>query len=423
MSGRRASPLATIDSQARRGALGLYPAPSAACRNTVVSVLAIKPVRIGGIEIYARELSAQLGERGWRSVLCFLQEPSNAVQRYLSLPNVTIETVSNSMRLSWAPTYEMLQILRRYQPRILHLQFTGQVSVYPWLARLRGVEKVFFTDQASRPAGHIIRRSPLWKRMAARAINHPISCVIGVSDYNRRCLEGLGVLPPERLRRIYNATLMVQPDPFRGDRFRKRFGIPSGRVLVIQVSTMIPEKGFEDLIRAARLAISAEPNIHFAFVGEGLERRRYMHLTGEAGLSDHVTWTGIVENPLEDGVFHAADIVCQMSRWEEAFGLVIAEAMAHSRPVIATRVGGIPELVTDGATGFLVERGDYAAAAARILELARDRTLREGMGQQARRFAEQHFDIKRNVAEVLALYGIAGTHSTGMTRATGAGAT
>src|SRR5262249_11839095 len=129
----------------------------------------------------------------------------------------------------------------------------------------------------------------------------------------------------------------------------------------------------------------------------------------ELGLQDHVTWTGLVDDPLTEGVYAAADIVCQVSRWEEVFGYVIAEAMACGKPLIGTKVGGIPELVRDGETGFVVRRGDNAAIAERILELSFDSGLRSQMGCQGRRIVERNFDLERNVDRVLQLYGISTT--------------
>jgi glycosyltransferase involved in cell wall biosynthesis len=109
---------------------------------------------------------------------------------------------------------------------------------------------------------------------------------------------------------------------------------------------------------------------------------------------------------MAEGVYAAAEIVCQMSRWEEVFGFVIAEAMASGKPVVATRVGGIPELIDDGQTGFLVDRGDHQAMADKILALLADANLRRSMGCAGRLKAEIRFDLKKNVAELLRSYGI-----------------
>ena len=124
------------------------------------------------------------------------------------------------------------------------------------------------------------------------------------------------------------------------------------------------------------------------------------------GLSDRVLFTGMIDDPFGAGVYEAADIVCQFSRWEEVFGWMIAEAMAHRKPVIGTRVGGIPELITDGATGHLVERQDTKAMSAAVLTLLEDRDKRERMGQAARAIVEDKFDLRKNVAKLIEVYGI-----------------
>src|SRR5256886_16539959 len=110
------------------------------------------------------------------------------------------------------------------------------------------------------------------------------------------------------------------------------------------------------------------------------------------GLEDHVTWTGMIEDPFGEGVFDAADVVCQLSRWEEVFGWMIAEAMAHAKPVVATRVGGIPELIVDGASGFLVDRGDVKSMSQRVLELLSGSPTRSRMGNAARQTVQAKFN-------------------------------
>ena len=88
------------------------------------------------------------------------------------------------------------------------------------------------------------------------------------------------------------------------------------------------------------------------------------------------------------------------------FGFTIAEAMICQRPVVATRVGGIPELITDGTSGFLVPRRDIQQIADRILKLAKNPTLRAEMGTAARKFAAEKFDVCKNVRRLIELYGI-----------------
>ncbi len=373
---------------------------------TVMSVFGVKPVRIGGTETFARELSLQLGERGWQSVLCFLKEPPDEVRRFLELPNVKVEVLENSTDLNWSAAVKLAGLLGRYTPDILHLHFTGFLGIYPWLAKIKSVKKIFFTDHSSRPAGYAPRRAPLLKRLAAKAINRPITKVICVSEYGYKCLTSLDLLPRERHELVYNAVDLtrVTESPNRAAEFKKRYGIPADRVVIVQVSWMIREKGIPELLQAAKVLLATNPRVHFVLVGEGAEREQFTQHAAAIGIADHVTFTGLVQDPFAEGVYESADIVCQLSEWEELFGWMIAEAMAHGKPIVATNVGGIPELVHDGVAGFLVPRGDAGAAADRLNALASDPQLRIKLGDAGRKVVEAKFNLRRNVTQLLELY-------------------
>lgn len=373
---------------------------------TVLSLFDIDPFRIGGTEAYARELSSQLADHGWTSVLCFNNAPPEAVRRYLSLPNIRFEVLHDPSARSLKVVRNLEKILTRYSPEILHLHYVPLVSSFPWLARVYSVHKVFYTDHWSRPISYVLRRSTLWKRIVGRVVTQPLTGVVAVSEYGKRCMVTSGLISSKRIRRIYNAVDLTNGGSL-GERaflFRQRFSIPGGRALVVQVSWLIPEKGIRDLLLAARQVLAENSAVHFVLVGEGQYRGQFENLARELGIADHVTWTGSVLNPIAEGVYAAADVVCQVSRWEEVFGWTISEAMACSRPVIATRVGGIPELVRDGVTGFLVPPGDADAIAARIVTLLEDDDLRRKMGGTARQTVEEKFNLKTNVTDLLNYY-------------------
>jgi glycosyltransferase involved in cell wall biosynthesis len=375
--------------------------------NTALVIFGINSRRIAGSEIYARELSRQLDEHGWHSVICFHNAVPELVRSYLALPNVSLDVVPEPWRVSWRTSREMLRVFRTYKPRIVNLQYTGFISPYAWLARLSSVEKVFFTDQTSPPEGHVPKRAPVWKRCLGRIINYPMTGVICASDYGYFSNSTRDLLPRDRYHRVYNAVIIRDDNSAaRAQHFRQKYGIPDGRLLIAQLSWMIPEKGILDLLEAARQVVASNPRAHFAMVGDGAYLEQFMQRAIALGIEDHVTWTGNIENPYAEGVHAAADVLCQMSRWEEVFGFVIAEGMAARKPVVATRVGGIPELVEDGRTGFLVERGDSKAMAEKLLLLLDDARLRRDMGERGRLAAESLFDVRKNVSQVLQLYGI-----------------
>jgi glycosyltransferase involved in cell wall biosynthesis len=370
----------------------------------VVSVFGVNPTRIGGGEVFARALSSRLAARGWESVLCYQSLPEGDVRRFLELPNVTFDVLKDAWKFAARPAGDLAAILKRHPADILHLYFTGFLSPYPWVARLRGVAKVCFTDQGSHPEGYVATRRPAWKRLAARALNLPLNQVICISDYNVDCMLRRDLIDSARVRRIYNSVDLaaVHGD---GAAFRARHGVPAGAPVVAQASWMIPEKGITDLIEAARIVLQRIPEAHFILAGEGKHRAEYMAMARDLGMERHFTWTGQVQNPVAEGLYTAADVVCQVSRWEEAFGWVIAEAMAAGRPLVATRVGGIPELVTDGVSGFLVPARAPEEIAQRVIQLLEDPALRARMGAAGRQVAEQKFDLERNLDALMLAYG------------------
>jgi len=365
-------------------------------------------MRIGGTETFARELSLQLGERGWKSVLCFLSEPTPEVRRFLDLPNISLEVLANSTNGNWNTQRDLMRIMDQHRPEKLHLHFVSFLNSYSWLARVRSVKQVFFTDHHSRPAGYVQTRAPFWKRNAVRVINQPLTKVICVSRYGYECMTSFDLLPRERFEMIYNGVDLsrVKTDLSLARNFRRRYSISDNRAIVTQVSWMIPEKGIADFLAAARLVLAHNRNVQFVLVGDGANRDKYMKDAAAMGIENHLTWTGMVEDPFGEGVFSAADVVCQFSRWEEVFGWMIAEAMAHGKPIVATRVGGIPELIEEGVSGHLVPRGDTEAMSKRVLELLNDSEVRKRMGAAGREIVAAKFDLRKNMAQLIETYGI-----------------
>jgi glycosyltransferase involved in cell wall biosynthesis len=369
-------------------------------------VFSIDPTRIGGAETFARELSRQIGEVGWLSVLSTLSTPPEPVAQFLSLPNVRLETCACAT-VSARAVRELAGILVRHRPRILHLHFMGMLTPYAWLAKLCGVEQVYFTDHWSRPEGSRPGEPALWKRALARMITAPLTRVISVSDFNRAFLSAHGTVPTGKITRIHNAVDLTRAhSTCAAGGFRRRYGIPADRRLVVQVSMIIPEKGVADLLDAAEIVVAQDPAAHFVFVGEGAPRSDFVRRAAARGLGDHVTFTGPILNPVGDGVFAEADVLCQVSRWEEAFGWAIVEGMSFAKPVVGTRVGGIPEVIEDGVTGCLAGRGDARQIASHILLLLRDPAARERMGLAGRAAVERKFDLRTNVGHLVKLYGI-----------------
>jgi len=373
---------------------------------TVVAVFGVQPLRIGGIERYTRELARQLDERSVHLVAIFAGPAKGNVGEFLQAKNLTLVCALGLDASLWGSLRIILRTLRQARPQVFHLQFVKFLGPLPWLARFYGARQVIFSAHSSNPPGYEASRAPFLKRLATRIINAPVSEITCVSEYIRTSLVTRDVLSAKRFRRIYNG---IDAPPACNSResglaFRRRFRIPEDHDLVTQVSSLIPEKGISDFLQAARLVLAARPNTHFALVGDGTGGEVYRQQACELGVAQAVTFIGLVEDPIREGVYAACDIFCLASRWQEAFGLVIGEAMISGIPVVATRVGGIPELVEDGSTGLLAAAANPADLAAKLLQLLRNPDLRSQMGRAGREAAQVKFDLQERVREVVALY-------------------
>jgi len=373
---------------------------------TLTFVIGATPSGVGGLEILVKEICLQLNANGWDVALAWEGEVAPVVRDYFSGASVAFHVLPRQGGMRLGHIGACGKLLRATSPAIFVYAFNGILRLFPWVARLHGVDRVIYYDHSSKPVGFVPRRMPLWKRVMGRILTYPVEKVTAVAGYTGRCLAVAGWCRASKIVTTYNGVqTSLSANPEAAAAFRTRFGIPLDRKVLLQVSWLVPVKGIDVLLQAAALVLSQRGDVHFAIVGEGSHRSAYESLASELGIREHVTFTGSISNPTETGVFDAADICCQLSQWEEALGLVILEAMAAGRPMVASRVGGIPEIVVEGATGFLVERQDHQEAARRMLQLLDDDSLRARMGQAARERARENFDLQKNVARLLDAWG------------------
>ena len=374
----------------------------------LLHIIDVQPRRIGGVERQLRELSIGLARAGRTLTVCMPGKPQPEVGRYLQEAGVDVIAEPRIFRGGFEGLWSAYRLFRTLRPEIVHFSFVPGLSFLPWAAKLAGVRKILFTDQSSRPEGFQPRPATVLKRLAGRAILAPLDHLVSISDYVLHCNLATGYCRAEKQVRIYNSTPAdVSPDAYSAGRaFRSRFNIPFDRIVVTQVSWLIPEKGVFDLLRAARLAADRNSNLHFVVVGDGSGREKLESLRNASGLNDHVTFAGLVIDPVAEGVYAATDISCHFARWQEAFGWVIAEAMSQGKPVVGSIAGALPEIIDEGVNGHLVPVGDVAALAERILELAASGELRLRMGEAARKKAELCFNLTANTRQLAKLYGI-----------------
>ncbi len=173
---------------------------------------------------------------------------------------------------------------------------------------------------------------------------------------------------------------------------------------VVFAGRLVPEKGAAWLLRAFARVASEVPGARLELAGDGPERPRLAGLARELGVERTVELPGHLDRDALEARFAGAWVQAVPSLWEEPFGNVALEGMLRGTAVVATRSGGLPELVEDGRTGLLVEPGDEAGLAAALSRLLRDRALAERMGRAGRASAAERFSEDACVEKFLDLY-------------------
>ncbi len=177
---------------------------------------------------------------------------------------------------------------------------------------------------------------------------------------------------------------------------------------LLAVGRMIERKGYDDLIRALAL-IPRDLNVRLTMVGEGLERPRLEALCRELGVAERVTWlSGIPDAELARlydtcNVFVHPSIVDRTGD-TESVGTVLMEAMSHARPIVATNVGGIPDVIRDGETGLLVPEKNPQALADAIARVLCDDALAQRLGAAARESIQARIDWDKSVDDIVRIY-------------------
>jgi len=179
------------------------------------------------------------------------------------------------------------------------------------------------------------------------------------------------------------------------------FDIPTAAPIVGVVARLEPEKGHPTLLEAWPEVLATVPDAHLLVVGEGSRREALEAQAAELGLHDRVVFTGRRDDV--PAVTSALDVAVLPS-YREAQGLSILEAMALSRPVVASAVGGIPEMIEDGRTGLLVPPRDAPALAAAITRLLTDHPLADTLGRAGHDLAYDQFCVEQMVRSVETIY-------------------
>jgi L-malate glycosyltransferase len=354
-------------------------------------------LRVGGAEVLAARLARRF-VGAYRFVFACLDDLGSLGQE-LRDQGFPVHVLGRWPGLDWRCTYRLASLLRREGVDLLHAhQYTP--FFYGSAARqFRRRPTVLFTEHGRHHPDY-----PRRKRMLAnRLLLSRRDRVVGVGRSVRQALIDNEGIRPERIEVIYNG-IDLSPVPQGGDHrtaVRREIQVGDRDLVVIQVARLDYLKDHLTAIRALECVVRQRADVRLILVGEGPEEGAIRELVAACRLGDHVRFLGLRGDVAR--LLAAADLFL-LSSISEGIPLTLIEAMAAGLPIVATRVGGVPEVVEDGRTGLLTPGGNPQALAESILRLADQPLLRGEMGRLGRARAESLFSEGRMHAAYHQLY-------------------
>lgn len=229
------------------------------------------------------------------------------------------------------------------------------------------------------------------------------STVITITDFTRKYLIDTYRIPENLVELIYQGTEVSRftPDPKRAEEALERYSLPMNASPVLgSVGSFEERKGQSVLLQAVSgLSQGDFPDVHLILVGEGPDEEMLKNKVQEMGLTKNVSFFPFTKEPMY--VFERIDILVLSSLYKEGLPNVLLEAMSMKTPVVSSRMAGVPEIVIDGETGFMVEPGKSDQLAEAIGRLWSDQDAYQRMSEQGRRLMESKFDKEVQFKEFL----------------------
>ncbi|MDX6409361.1 MAG: hypothetical protein QOE13_2432 [Gaiellaceae bacterium] len=304
-------------------------------------------------------------------------------------------------------TIRLARLIRKERPQILHTHTAKAGTVGRVAARLAGSRRPPIVVHTFH--GHVLRGyfgplRTLFFRLLERWLAAGTTALIAVSPQVRDDLVALGVAPKERfvvIRLGIELDERVAADRNGRDDSRRYLGIPGERFAVGWIGRMTAVKRTDDVLIAFKGLRESGIDAVLCLVGDGPDRRHLEARAHELGVAKDTMFLGYQEDVAQ---FYAAFDALVLPSGNEGTPVSVIEALAAELPVVATRVGGVPDVVRDGEDGFLVEAGATDDLAERLGRLARDPALRARMGKKGRERVLPRYAVERLVDDVDELY-------------------
>jgi len=366
----------------------------------------ITDLDIGGAEKALARTVIGLDKRKYNPTVCCLRG-RGLVAEEIESAGVKVTQLNMSNKFDLAAVFRLFRLLWEEKISIIHSYLYHANILGRVIGKVAQTPIIISSERSVILSEEVVNKDTLEMGSRLRRLVNSLSMhlsgrVVTVSELVRETLIAASKIDPKRLVTIHNGV-NLEDYQIDGDITAKKkgLGLETSASVIGAIGRLDRVKGAEYLLRAAAKVIFKTPDAAFLIVGDGSQREALEQLARSLGISHRVVFTGQRDDVPE--LLAVMDVLVLPSLYEGLPNAVL-EAMAAGKPVIATPVGGTPEVVEDGITGLLVPPRDPEALAEAILALLQDRERAEAMGRAGRARVEKYFSVERMIAETEALY-------------------
>ena len=356
----------------------------------------------GGAEKMTFSILEQMDRSQFDVRVCALQiKQGNPIAKELTRIGIPVDLVPIPNLRHPANLPKILRYLRQQKPDLVHTQLefaTVLGSVGSWLLRIPNTATLHTLDNPQKGTSH-------WRNELSWACMRLFSTkLIAVSNSTRDHLIKYGRIQPQKIITMYNGIDPSNFKPVSGDirdAKRKELGIPDNAFLILTVAVLREAKGIQFMLKAMTNIIRSLPNAHYLIVGTGDYESALKNEVETSHLEHRVTFAG-QRTDIPD-ILSISDLFV-LPTLIDALPTVLIEATAAGKSIVASNVGGVPEIVENEVNGLLVQPGDPAQLEKACLLLAQDQAMRAAMESAGLRIAQEKFNIHTQVITLGQLY-------------------
>jgi glycosyltransferase involved in cell wall biosynthesis len=357
----------------------------------------------GGAEQLMPTILKNLKQAGFNIRICALQiRAGNPIASELERLGLPVDLIPIPNLRQPFNLIHILRYLRLHRPQLLHTQLEFADILGTLAAKILGIPSVSTVHTLD----VFPEKKSAWGRMKLRWFLLGKFCdrVIAVSEKTRLHYLQSGGLPPDKVSTLYNGVDISRfkiMDATQTAKLKQELHLPLNSKIIITVAVLREPKGIQFMIRALPAILEQCPDVHYLIVGDGEHGAALTDLVTALAIKNHVIFAG-----------HRTDIpdllaccdIFVLPTLKDALPTVLIEALAAERPIVASNVGGVPEIIENGVNGLLVSSGDPSKLAEACLKLLKDNELSRQIVLAGSKTVQQRFNIGSQIEQLSKMY-------------------